>query len=133
MPSGESCATIGRPSWRAWTRALAAADEQLDLVQRKVDETQGSGREFIAAHRLILRSPELAGEARRLIECECFAAEWAVSQAIERIRLTFSRLQDPYFRDRGGDFDIVAERLLRVLLGLPELRPGRARLAAASL
>ncbi|HET6149197.1 MAG TPA: phosphoenolpyruvate--protein phosphotransferase [Polyangia bacterium] len=104
--------------------ALAAAEEQLDLVQRKVDEAQGSGHEFIEAHRLILRSPELAGEARRLINGECFSAEWAVSRASERIRLTFSRLDDRYFRDRGGDFDVVAERLLRVLLGLPELRPG---------
>jgi phosphotransferase system enzyme I (PtsI) len=104
--------------------ALAAAQEQLDLVQRKVDEARGSGHEFIEAHRLILRSPELAGEARGLINGECFAAEWAVSTAIERIRLTFSRLDDPYFRDRGGDFDAVAERLLRVLLGLPELGPG---------
>lgn len=104
--------------------ALAAAEAQLELVQRQVDEARGSGREFVEAHRLILRSPELAGEARRLINEECFAAEWAVSRAIERIRLTFSRIQDPYFRDRGGDFDAVAERLLRVLLGLPELRPG---------
>ncbi len=105
-------------------RALAGAEAQLDLVQRQVDEALGSGREFVEAHRLILRSTELAGEARRLINQECFAAEWAVSRAIERIRLTFSRLVDPYFRDRGGDFDVVAERLLRVLLGLPELRPG---------
>lgn len=104
--------------------ALATAEEQLDLLQRKVDETQGGGHEFIEAHRLILRSPELAGEARRLINGECYAAEWAVSRAIERIRLTFSRLDDRYFRDRGGEFDVVAERLLRVLLGLPELRPG---------
>lgn len=33
-------------------------------------------------------------------------------------------LDDPYFRDRGGDFESVAERLLRSLLGLPELRAG---------
>ncbi|HSZ82710.1 MAG TPA: phosphoenolpyruvate--protein phosphotransferase [Polyangia bacterium] len=104
--------------------ALLAAEAQLDLVQRKVDEAKGSGHEFIEAHRLILRSPELAGEARRLIKDQCLGAEWAVSRAIERIRLTFSQLDDPFFRDRGGDFDVVAERLLRVLLGLPELRPG---------
>lgn len=104
--------------------ALAATEEQLDLVQRKVDEAHGAGREFIETHRVILRSPELAGEAHRLINAECLAAEWAVSRANERIRSTFSRLDDPYFRDRGGDFEVVAERLLRVLLGLPESRPG---------
>src|SRR3954468_1848165 len=103
--------------------AVAAAEEQLELVQRKFDEAHGGGREFIETHRVILRSPELAGEAHRLIQAECFAAEWAVSRANERIRSTFSRLDDPYFRDRGGDFEVVAERLLRVLLGLPESRP----------
>ena len=29
-----------------------------------------------------------------------------------------------YFRERGGDFEAVGERLIRALLGLPELRPG---------
>ena len=105
--------------------ALAAADGQLDRLQRQVDgEHGGGGHEFIEAHRLMLRSPELAGESRRLITDECFAAEWAVSQALERIRSIFARLDDPYFRDRGGDFEVVGERLLRVLIGLPELRPG---------
>jgi len=105
--------------------ALAAAAGQLDHIQRQVDgEYGGGGHEFIEAHRLILRSPELAGESRRLIAGECFAAEWAVFHAIERIRSIFAHLDDPYFRDRGGDFEVVGERLLRVLLGLPELRPG---------
>ena len=105
--------------------ALAAAAGQLDRIQRQVDgEYGGGGHEFIEAHRLILRSPELAGESRRLIAGECFAAEWAVFHAIERIRSIFARLDDPYFRDRGGDFEVVGERLLRVLLGLPELRLG---------
>ena len=105
--------------------ALVAADAQLERLQRQVDgEHGGGGHEFIEAHRLILSSPELAGESRRMIGDECFAAEWAVSQALDRIRSIFSHLDDPYFRDRGGDFEVVGERLLRVLIGLPEVRPG---------
>ena len=104
--------------------ALAAAEKQYDRLQRQVDaEHGGGGRQFIEAHRLMLRSPELAGESRRLIADESFAAEWAVFRAIDRIRSIFSRLDDPYFRDRGGDFEVVGERLLRVILGLSELRP----------
>jgi phosphoenolpyruvate-protein kinase (PTS system EI component) len=79
----------------------------------------------------MLHSPELAGETRRMIEDECFGAEWALTRALDVIRATFARLEDPFFRARGGDFEATGERLLRVLLGLPELRPGEAAGAGA--
>jgi phosphotransferase system enzyme I (PtsI) len=107
--------------------AIGEADLQLDQLVRQLDgEHQGSGHEFIETHRVILRSPELLGESQRLIDAENFAAEWAVFRAIERIRGIFARLDDAFFRDRVGDFEVVGERLLRVLLGLPELRAGAA-------
>jgi phosphotransferase system enzyme I (PtsI) len=105
--------------------AIAAAEGQLDRLKRQIDgEHRGEGQDLIEAHRLMLRSPELSGEARRLVAEECLAAEWAVSRALEHIRTIFSHLDDPYFRERGGDFEVVGERLLRILVGLPELRPG---------
>jgi phosphotransferase system enzyme I (PtsI) len=103
---------------------IAAADEQLDHLQRQLADRKGAGADLVQAHRLMLRSPEVAGEARRLILEECFAAEWAVTRALDQIRATFARIQDPYFRERGGDFEAVGERLIRTLLGLPELRAG---------
>ncbi|MBN2577267.1 MAG: phosphoenolpyruvate--protein phosphotransferase [Deltaproteobacteria bacterium] len=107
--------------------AVVAADGQLDRLNLQLDgEHSGEGHDLIEAHRLMLRSPELAGEARRLIADECLAAEWAVSRALAHIRSIFSRLDDAYFRERSGDFEVVGERLLRVLMGLPERRPGAA-------
>ena len=104
--------------------AVDDAERQLDRLHGKLEAAPGSaGHELIDLHRLILRSPELNGEARRLINEECFAAEWALTRALEHIRSVFARLDDSYFRDRAGDFDAVGDRLLRVLLGLPELRP----------
>jgi phosphoenolpyruvate-protein phosphotransferase (PTS system enzyme I) len=106
-------------------RAVATADGQLDRLKVQIDgHHSGEGHDLIEAHRLMLRSPELAGEARRLVAEECLAAEWAVSRALVHIRSIFSQLDDAYFRERGGDFEVVGERLLRVLLGLTELRPG---------
>ncbi len=104
--------------------ASEAAEQQLDRLRQQLAGGAGrTGLELIDLHRMIIRSPELAGEARRLINDECFAAEWALSRALERIRGTFARLDDPYFRDRAGDFDAATDRLLRVLIGLPEMRP----------
>jgi phosphotransferase system enzyme I (PtsI) len=105
--------------------SVASADRQLERLQQQVNgEHSGEGHELIEAHRLMLHSPELGGESRRLIAEECLGAEWAVTRSLEHIRSVFAGLKDPYFRDRGGDFDVVGERLLRVLLGLSELRPG---------
>jgi phosphotransferase system enzyme I (PtsI) len=101
---------------------IVSADEQLDGLQRRLTDRKAPGADLVQAHRMMLRSPEIAGEARRLILEECLAAEWAVTRALDQVRAVFLRLPDPYFRERGGDFEAVGERLVRTLLGLPELR-----------
>lgn len=106
---------------------IASADEQLDRLQRRLADDKVPGADLVQVHRLMLRSPEIAGESRRLILEECLAAEWAVTRALDKVRAAFLRLQDPYFRERGGDFEAVGERLARALLGLPELRTDSAR------
>jgi phosphotransferase system enzyme I (PtsI) len=104
--------------------ASLAAEQQLERLRRQLMAVPGeTGMEIVDLHRLILRSPELAGETRRLINDECLAAEWAVTRALEQIRATFAQLDDAYFRERASDFDAATDRLLRVLIGLPELRP----------
>ena len=73
--------------------AVDDAQEQLDRLHGQLDAAPGStGHELIDLHRVILRSPELGGEARRFINDECFGAEWAVTRALERIRSVFARL-----------------------------------------
>ena len=101
---------------------IAAADGQLARLQRQLAVGTGAGADLVQAHRMMLRSPEIAGESRRLILEDCNAAEWAVTRALDGVRAVFARIQDPYFRERGGDFEAVGERLIRALLGLPELR-----------
>ena len=105
---------------------IAATNQQLEELQRGLPDDGGAGRDLIEVHKMILRSQEMAGHSRRLIADECFSAEWAVTRAMDQIRKVFLSLLDPYFRERGGDFEAVGERLLRVLLGLPELRAGGA-------
>lgn len=114
---------------------IVSTDEQLDGLQRRLTDGKTPGADLVQAHRLMLRSPEIAGESRRLILDECLSAEWAVTRALDQVRAAFRRLPDPYFRERGGDFEAVGERLIRTLLGLPELRaegvlPGSVVVAA---
>ena len=112
-------------------QGIDAADRQLNELQRRLADHEGAGAELVQAHRMMLRSPEIAGESRRAITEECLAAEWAVTRALDKIRTVFLSIHDPYFRARGGDFEAVGERLVRALLGLPELRAGAGTPAGA--
>ncbi len=106
------------------TTALQAADDQLQGVRNYLNGISTDGNALIETQRLMLRSPEIEGAARRMIADEALAAEWAVTRALDHIRATFAELPDPFFRARGADFEAVGERLVRVLLDLPEIRPG---------
>src|ERR1041385_7416095 len=64
---------------------IASTDEQLDRVERQLADGKTPGADLVHAHRLMLRSPEIAGESRRLILEECLAAEWAVTRALDAV------------------------------------------------
>jgi phosphotransferase system enzyme I (PtsI) len=106
------------------TRALWDTDRQLEDLQRQLsEERSGVGHDIVEAHRLMLKSPELAEEIPRVIREEQIGAAWAVRRTLDRLRAAFAALGDPYFRERGSDVEAVADRLLRTLLGMPDLRP----------
>src|SRR5713101_1697528 len=48
---------------------------------------------------------------------------WAVRRMIDAIAAAFDRMEDPYLRERGADIEALGDRLLRTLLGLPEMLP----------
>lgn len=103
--------------------ALHETDRQLADLQRVLADNHGGvANDLIEAHRLMLKSPELAEEIPRVIREEHIGGAWAVRRTLDRLRAAFAALPDPYFRERAGDVEAIAERLLRTLLGLPELR-----------
>ncbi len=101
-----------------------ATDRQLEHLSRQLEAQQlHDGHLLIEAHRLMLRSDELAGASRRLIGKEALGAESAVRRVVDGIVATFDKMTDPYLRERGGDVEAVGERLLSTLLGLPKVQP----------
>lgn len=118
VSSGEVSAEISR-----FQNALRDTDRQLTDLQRVLADNHGEvASSIIEAHRLMLRSPELAEEIPRVIREEHIGGAWAVRRTLDRLRAAFAALPDPYFREREGDVEAIAERLLRTLLGMPELR-----------
>jgi len=106
-------------------QALRDADEQLERLEHHLAEgNRHVGHDIVEAHRLMLKSPELAEEIPRLIRRERIAAEWAVRRIVDGLRAAFAALAEPYFRERGSDVEAVGERILRALLGMPDVRAG---------
>jgi phosphotransferase system enzyme I (PtsI) len=120
------------PELARFDRALIEADGQLEALQRQLDgQHSGHGHQILEAHRLMLKSGDVVDEVRRLVREKGFSVEWALHQTLDLIRAIFADLDDGYFRERVGDVEAIGDRLLRVLLQLPELRPGEGAPAGA--
>src|SRR5262249_124909 len=72
---------------------------------------------ILEAHRLMLRDPMLVDEVNKLIAAEQINAEWAVRRVTRKIKHLFDEIPDEYFRERRGDVDFIADRVVRNLLG----------------
>jgi phosphotransferase system enzyme I (PtsI) len=105
--------------------AIRATEAHFDAVAAEL-ETQGKGSavELVSVYRLMLGSPEIAGEARRLVNLMS-GADWAVRQATDQVKATFDVMEDLYLRERGRDVQAVGEQLIRALYKLPDLRADR--------
>jgi phosphoenolpyruvate-protein phosphotransferase (PTS system enzyme I) len=100
--------------------ALERSDEQLQRIQQQIAQQEGDGHEYsiLEAHRLMLSDVHLVEETRRLIRVEHLSAEWALRRAVDQIRAVFNKIEDPYFRERRSDIDMIGERILRNLVGM---------------
>ncbi len=103
-----------------FAEALARSDEQLLRIQHEIAIQQGDGHEYriLEAHRLMLSDVHLVEETRRIIAAEQVSAEWALQRALDQIRAVFGRIEDPYFRERRSDVDMIGERIQRNLVGV---------------
>jgi len=102
--------------------AVEATDRHLAELSRQLEaERLHDGHLLLEAHRLMLRSDEIAAASRDLVADEALAAESAVRRVIDGIVGRFDAMTDPYLRGRGEDVEAVGERLLSTLLGLPHI------------
>jgi len=99
-------------------RAVKQSREQLESLRAQLEQKVGKEHSFILdAHMLMLEDPSFLAEIDALIRENHANAEWAIQDAAERIRRAYSALDDEYFRERGRDFEYVAQRLLSNLTG----------------
>jgi phosphotransferase system enzyme I (PtsI) len=102
--------------------AIASTDAAMEEIGQSTTAAPEVGSELVETHRAILKSDEIVAETRTLIRDRKVGAEWAVRQVVEQLRRVFATMTDARFRERFADVEAVADRLLRTLMALPELR-----------
>lgn len=99
-------------------RAVLEARRELDDVRD--DMAERFGPEFAAVfntHIQFLEDKGFTGRLERAVREKGDALQ-ALRAVLEAYRQTFSRIEDPYFRERGSDVEDVSRRVMAKLLGV---------------
>ncbi len=108
------------PETMRFRTAVALSDQQLEEIKTRLTQHGNDGSEhalILEAHRMMLHDPLFMVEVTRLIREDGINAEWAVRRVCRRLRHQFDNLDDEYFRERRGDIEFVADRVVRNLMG----------------
>lgn len=95
---------------------------EIRQMKNELDEAVGAGEASIFdAHLAILDDPVFMNEIQGIIQRQYKAAEVAVKEAIDHFVTMFDLLDDEYMKERALDIKDVGNRLLKHLLGAPEI------------
>lgn len=107
--------------WERFSSALERAKERLAEVHRQaMGRLSAFEAAIFEAHQLFLEDPALIEEIRRRILGDQENAESAFFTSIENYATALAALPDDTFRQRAMDVHMVAELVLRQLLGTAE-------------
>ena len=106
---------------RRLERAVADTKRDLEnLISVLRERTGRSDVRVFECHLMFLEDPTFAADVRRRVMADHVNAEAAVKAFTDKMREQFSRMNDPYFRERVRDFDDVERRLLMALTGFAQ-------------
>ncbi|WP_458121790.1 phosphoenolpyruvate--protein phosphotransferase [Paenibacillus sp. Z6-24] len=101
---------------------IRTSKHEIESMKNEFEEIAGPEESSIFdAHIAILEDPEFMNEIRGLIERQYKAAEVAVQEATDHFVTMFDLLDDEYMKERAADIKDVGNRLLKHLLGAPEV------------
>ena len=101
---------------------IRTSKDEIEYIKNEFKEVVGPEESSIFdAHLAILEDPVFMNEIRGIIERQYKAAEVAVKEAIDHFVTMFDLLEDEYMKERAIDIKDVGNRLLKHLLGAPEI------------
>lgn len=101
---------------------IRTSKHEIEQIKDELREVVGSDETNIFdAHLAILDDPVFMNEIQGIIQRQYKAAEVAVKEAIDHFVTMFDLLDDDYMKERALDIKDVGNRLLKHLLGVPEI------------
>lgn len=101
---------------------INTSKNELRTIKQELSGSISSNESFIFDAQLaILDDPAFMEEIRGLIQRQYKAAEVAVKEAIDKFANMFDLLEDEYMKERAVDIKDVGNRLIKHLLGAPEI------------
>lgn len=101
---------------------VRTSKHEIEFLKQEFREVVGPDQSSIFdAHIAILEDPVFMSEIQGIIERQYTAAEVAVKEAIDHFVKMFDLLDDEYMKERALDIKDVGNRLLKHLLGAPEI------------
>lgn len=102
---------------------IRTSKSEIEQIKDELREVVGSEETHIFdAHLAILDDPVFMNEIQGIIQRQYKAAEVAVKEAIDHFVTMFDLLDDEYMKERALDIKDVGNRLLKHLLGAPEIK-----------
>ncbi|GGH25903.1 phosphoenolpyruvate--protein phosphotransferase [Paenibacillus segetis] len=101
---------------------IRTSKTEIEVMKNEIKQTVGVAESSIFdAHIAILEDPVFMSEIQGIIERQYKAAEVAVKEAIDHFVTMFDLLDDEYMKERALDIKDVGNRLLKHLLGTPDI------------
>ncbi|PKM58052.1 MAG: phosphoenolpyruvate--protein phosphotransferase [Firmicutes bacterium HGW-Firmicutes-3] len=101
-------------------KAIEGGLEQIDkILDQARNSTNKDQIAIMEAHVLMMHDPMLQDTIDRYIEDGLSAPE-AILKASDEVAAILGSLDDPYIRERAADVKDVGNRIIRILLGIPD-------------
>ena len=106
--------------------ALKRSEAQIERLNTDVkSELSQEDKNIFHTYLMYFRDVGLKNKVTAYIKQQKYAAEYALKEVILDYVRVFSKMEDPYLRERGFDIENVGRRILKNLLGLEDDEPGR--------
>ncbi|GAC41629.1 phosphoenolpyruvate--protein phosphotransferase [Paenibacillus popilliae] len=101
---------------------IRSSKDEIEFIKSEIREMVGNEESSIFdAHLAILDDPIFMNEIQGIIQRQYKAVEVAVKEAIDHFVTMFDLLDDEYMKERALDIKDVGNRLLKHLLGAPDI------------
>ena len=111
--------------------AVQAVKHDLEVIRGSLSKNAPAEiSAFISTHLSMLADKSLSEVPIEIIRKEQCNAEWAIKQQMDDIVAQFEAIEDEYLRERKHDVVQVVERVIKVLLGHPNLAVSQTKQSA---